>query len=169
MGFIGVVIFLLVWALAPEMFASWKWMITNFILILLALPIVFQILGARDSKQNFENYTYGNAFMGAFTVGAAATLVSLVFNLIFYTAIDPGFNERLKDQVIESVVEQFEASGMDQGKMDEQIEKIEQRFEDQSGVVGQLKGSVFILIWYAILALIIAIVYRDKKDNLEMQ
>lgn len=169
MGFIGVVVFLLVWALAPDMFASWKWMITNFVLLLLALPIVFQILGARDSKQNFEKFTYSNAFIAAFGVGLMATLVTLVFNLVFYTAIDPGFNERLKDQVIETAVERLEASGMDQASMDLQIEKIEQRFESQAGIVGQIKASVFVLIWYAILALIIAIVYRDKKNNLEMQ
>lgn len=168
MGFIGLVIFLLVWAMAPDMFASWKWMLTQFVVVFLALPIVFQILGARDSKQNFEEYPYGKAFMGAFTVGIIAVLMSVIFNVLFMTVIDPGFNDRVQEQATTMVIEQLENSGMDKAQIDEQLEKMEQRFENQKGIAGQLKNSFFLLIWYAILAAIIAIVYRDKKDKLEL-
>lgn len=168
MSFIGIVIFLLVWALAPDMFGTFSWMITQGVLIMIAMPIVFQILGTRDSKENFEFFTYGNAFKAAFLVGLAAIVLSLLFNLVFHFLIDPEFNTRLKESVMDMTLERLEDANVDQEVIDEHMDKIAGRFDSQAGFVGQLKTSFYGLVWYSILAAIIAIVYKDKAPKEEM-
>ena len=165
MGLVGALIVLLVWAFAPEMFGSFSWLITQSVVIMLALPIVFIILGTRNTKEQYDSFNYGQAFKAAFTVGLAATLFGLVFNLIFYTVIDPEFDTRVQEMVTESTLERLENANMSDEMIDEQMEKLEERFENQKGFAGKAKSSFWLLVWYSVLAAIIAIVYKDKKDQ----
>lgn len=166
-GLITTMIFLLVWALAPEMFGSFSWLITQGVLFMLALPIVFMIIGTRDTKAkaNVEHYSYGNAFKAAFTVALVASLFGLVFNIIFHTAIDPEFDSRMKEVVMETTLERLENANLDDDMIDEQMSKAEERMDNQAGVMGKVKSTLWGLVWFAILAALIAIVYKDKKTQ----
>lgn len=169
LGTLGIIVFLLVWSFAPEMFASFSWGITQMVLIMIALPIVFMIIGTRDTKEKFERFNYGQAFYAAFLVGLLAVFLNVGFNLVFHSAIDPGFNERLQEKVSEQVLERLENANMDDAAIEKQMAKMEQRFEGQKGVLGQLKGGLYLLLWYTVLALIIAAVYKDKKSEIRTE
>lgn len=144
---ISIVVFMLQYALMADSFGNMTGWLIQGVVFFLALPIVFLILGARDCKPNFKPYTFGNAFLAAFITGVSSALFVLVFNIIFATVIDPGFDDMIKDKV---------------------MEKQEAQFEANKGIAGKAKQTGYGLVWYGILALIIGAVQKDKK-NPELQ
>jgi len=129
---------------------------------------VFLILGARDCKPNFKPYTFGNAFLAAFITGVSSALFVLVFNIIFATVIDPGFDDMIKDKVMDGVEERLENANMSDEEISKIMEKQEAQFEANKGIAGKAKQTGYGLVWYGILALIIGAVQKDKK-NPELQ
>lgn len=164
MGSIAVLVFLLVWALAPDMMRSSAWSITNGVLFFVALPIVMQILGARDSKVNFERFPYGRAFTSAFFVGFLAVLVMTGFNLLFYNAIEPEYYETLREISIDQTVERLEDMDLSDEQIATQMRSTEKILNFTLSNSGTLAVGFFQLVWYTILALLIGIVYKDTKD-----
>ena len=162
MGMIGVVLFLLVWALAPDMMNSYQWQLSQGVLFFLALPIVMEILSARDCKANFDAYSYGNAFLAAFYVGLIAVLVALVFNLMFRYLIDPEFYVSMQDQAMDRAIQRMESQGLSDAQIEQNLERGKWMMEFFMGVGGQVFMSVLQLVWYSILALLIGTIYRDK-------
>ena len=77
MGIISIIVFLGIYAFDPLFFAKPTGMLTMLIVNLLALPIVFMILGARNTKANFTPYTFGNAFNAAFFTGIVSAIIFL--------------------------------------------------------------------------------------------
>ena len=164
MGVIAILVFLMVWALAPDMMRSPAWSITNTVLFFIALPIVMQILGARDSKPNFDNFPYGRSFTAAFLVGLVAVLLITLFNLVFYNAIEPGYYEKLKEISLEQTIERLEDMDFSEEQIEEQIRSTEKVMSFTLSNTGTLVVGLGQLLWYTILALLIGIVYKDPKD-----
>lgn len=164
MGIISVVAFLLQYALMPDSFGNMTGWIVQLVVFFLALPIVFMILGARDSKANFGFYNFGNAFMGAFSVGLVSAIVVFLFNLIFMYAIDPDFDNVIKEQVMDGIEERLENANLPDEQIEEIMSKQEAQFESNKGLMGKVKQTGYGMIWYVILALIIGLIYRDKKQ-----
>lgn len=165
MGVISIVAFLLQYALMPDSFGNLTGWMLQLVVYFLALPIVFMILGARDSKANFGFYKFENAFMGALMVGLVSAVVVFAFNLIFMYAIDPDFDNVVKDQVMSAVEERLENANMPDEEIDKIMSQQETQFEKNKGLMGKVKQTGFGLVWYAILGLIIALIYRDKKQT----
>jgi hypothetical protein len=165
MGVISIVVFLLQYALMPDSFGNLTGWMVQLVVFFLALPIVFMILGARDSKANFGFYSYGNALMGALSVGLVSAIVVLLFNLVFMYAIDPDFDNVIKEQVMSAMEERFENANMSDEQIKTFMEQQEAQFEKNKGLLGKLMQTGFGLVWYLILALIIAAIYRDKQPK----
>ena len=165
MGVISIVVFLLQYALMPDSFGNLTGWMVQLVVFFLALPIVFMILGARDSKANFGFYSYGNALMGALSVGLVSAIVVLLFNLVFMYAIDPDFDNVIKEQVMSAMEERFENANMSDEQIKTFMDQQEAQFEKNKGLLGKLKQTGFGLVWYLILALIIAAIYRDKQPK----
>jgi len=165
MGIISIVVFLLQYALMPDSFGNMTGWILQLVVFFLALPIVFMILGARDSKANFGFYNYGNALLGALLVGVASAVVVLLFNLVFMYAIDPDFDNVVKEQVMSGIEERLENANMPDEQVQEIMSKQEEQFEKNKGLVGKLKQTGYGMGWYLLLALIIGAVYRDKQQK----
>jgi Na+/H+-dicarboxylate symporter len=157
---------MLIYAFNFEMMGNWKYLMLSGLITMLILPILFFILACRDAKPNFEFFSFGNAFKAAFYTGIVFTVANLAFTLLFMNVIDPDFQDNLKQVVMDNMEEQFEGMSMDAEQVDEIMANTEKSFEDQKGIWGQTKGSVFGLIWFAIIASIVAATNKDKKDKL---
>ncbi len=164
MGVIGILIFVIVYAIDPMFFAKMQGWILMFGVNLLALPIVFMILGARDCKPNFSPYKFGNAFNAAFFTGIVSAVVVLLFNILFITVIDPGWEAELKQASLETSAEMMEKFGASEEDIEKNMEIAEEKIANApSGVMNQIMSTGQGLVWYAILALIIGAVQKDKK------
>lgn len=166
MAVVGILIFLVLYAVDPMFFAKPMGWMTLLAVNFLALPIVFMILGARDTKPNFTPYTFGNAFLAAFLTAVAATVITLVFNAIFITVIDPAWEGQLADEVLTQTELFMEKMGAPQESIDEAMEQAREKAADQpKGIIGQMKSMAGGLVWYAILALIIGAIQKDGKSK----
>lgn len=166
MAAVGIIIFLILYAIDPMYFARPIGWVTLLAVNFLALPIVFLILGARDSKVNFTPYTFGHAFLAALLTGVAAAVIGLVFNAIFITVIDPVWESQLADEVMLQTELFMEKMGAPQEAIDEAMEQAKVKSETQpKGIVAQIKSTGGLILWYAILALIIGLIQRDRKPR----
>jgi hypothetical protein len=103
--------------------------------------------------------------MGALSVGLVSAIVVLLFNLVFMYAIDPDFDNVIKEQVMSAMEERFENANMSDEQIKTFMEQQEAQFEKNKGLLGKLMQTGFGLVWYLILALIIAAIYRDKQPK----
>jgi hypothetical protein len=165
MALIGITYYLAIYALDKSFVFSIPGIITSVVLNLLAVPIVFMILAARDCKANFSPFTYGNAFSAAMLAALMASVLSLIFLILFTQIIDPNYESEQKELGIEMTIDMMERMGADQDAIDKGIADTEKRIDANAGVLGKLKQTSIGLIWYLFLALIIAAVQRDKKKN----
>lgn len=166
MGVVSILLFLVLYAVDPMFYAKPMGWVTLFVVNFLALPIVFMILGARDTKLNFKPFRFQEAFVAAFLTSVVATLVVLVFNIVFISVIDTAWERELGEEIINSTETFMEDMGAPQESIDEAIEKAQDDLENRStGVYGQVKSALGGLGWYLILALIVGAVQKDKKEE----
>ncbi len=166
MGVVVILLFLVIYAIDPMFFAKPKgWMVmlaANF----LAIPIVFMILGCRDTKVSFTPYNFGNAFNAAFFTGIIAAVMSLMFQLIFVSVIDTAWEGELMEEVRNSTEQFMIDMGAPQETIDAEIAKAEAKGAyNPKGFLGALKSTGGLLFWYALLALIIGSIQKDKKQE----
>ena len=166
MGAVSILLFLVLYAIDPMFYAKPMGWVTVFVVNFLALPIVFMILGARNTKPNFTPFRFQEAFISAFLTSVLATVVMLVFNFIFITVIDTTWEKELGEEIIRSTETFMEDMGAPQEAIDEAMIKAKVDVEKRAmGVMGQLKSALGGLGWYLILALIIGAIQKDKKEE----
>jgi hypothetical protein len=166
MGTVSILLFLVLYAIDPMFYAKPTGWVTVFVVNFLALPIVFMILGARNSKPNFAPFRFQEAFVSAFLTSVIATVVLLGFNFIFITVIDTAWEKELGEEIIRSTETLMEDMGAPQEVIDEAIAKAKVDLKNRAtGIIGQLKSALGGLGWYLILALIIGAVQKDKKTE----
>ncbi len=169
MGIISIVVFLAIYAFDPMFFGKPTGMLTLLVVNLLALPIVFMILGAKNTKANFTPYSFGNAFNAAFFTAIVSALIVLVFNIIFLSLIDPTWEQSIFEETMNTTESCMSDAGASQDAIDEAMEKANEAYADQpKGVVGAVINTGKGLVWYLILALIIGAVQKDKKTEEEL-
>ena len=166
MGIVSIIVFVLIYAIDPLFFAKPAGWMVSLGVNLLAIPIVFMILGARDCKPNFSPYKFGNAFNAAFFTAIVATLIVLVFNIIFTNVIDTNRESQIREAAFEQSMEFMEKMGADDDAIDVAMEKAKKKMEEQpNGITAQILNTGKILVWYIILALIIGAVYKEKQQD----
>ena len=167
LGLLAVLAHLIVYAINPEWFLAKEYGTLSSVLLMVAGPIVFMILGARDCKSNFSYYSFGKAFSAAFLVGITAAAVSLVYTLAFTTVIDPELNEWIYEEKLTQELEKLEDAGYSEAMLEQSKEMAGQFKKYTTGVLGSLILHGVSLFWYLILALIVGAVQKSKKIESE--
>jgi hypothetical protein len=137
-------------------------MLSNFWLFLLSFPmlIFFIFFFAVKVKRQYpgEPFTYGQAFTTMFLIGATASVVSLVYNILLFNVIDTDLGARLSDRIIDNTATFMESVGTPEKDIEKALadmSEMEEGFTATGQLVGWLKGLVFYVIVAAIGALII--------------
>ncbi len=133
-------------------------------LILFFCGMGFGIFSVAKFKQANGGYaSFKEAFSTYMLTSIVAVLIGTVFTIVLFSVIDPEFAAGLMDLILESTLEKFESSGMN----DEQIDSIISRIEGSNpfGAIGQIKSAAFSIMFNAIIALIVAAAM--KKNNPE--
>jgi hypothetical protein len=128
--------------------------------LIYVLLIAGLILAMREYRSANGGYmSYGDGISIGALLSAIAGMLSSAFSVFYTTVIDPGFQERLFDQMRDKMEEQ--------GKMsDEQIDSmIEMSKKFQSPGLQFFFGILWIIVIGVIISLIIAAFMRKNKDN----
>ncbi|GAB3541351.1 DUF4199 domain-containing protein [Spirosoma fluminis] len=128
--------------------------------LIYVLLIVGLILGMREYRSANSGYmSYSEGLSIGALLSAIAGFLSSAFSVFYTTIIDPGFQERLYDQMREQMEEQ--------GKLSD--EKIDSMMEMTQKFQGPGITFFFGIFWFVligvILSLIIAAVMRKNKNN----
>lgn len=167
MGVVNVIVFLAMYAIDPVIFAKTSGLMLMLAINAIAIPIVFIILSMRDTKVGFSFFSFGDALKAGVITAGIATLIALVFNILFITVIDPAWEAMVMEETINTAEEWLEKSGLPEEAIEQAIDETRAKMEaEPRGIVQQLKGMIIYMGWYLVLSLIIGAIYRDKKEDI---
>ena len=131
-------------------------------LLLSAIFPIYYLLQYKKSKDGFINFR--TAFTICTGILIASGFILLVFDILLFNIIDPGFSTKLLDVTINSAVVQLEAFGMPDEQVSSAIEMMEA--EANFSPINMLKGFGFTIVGYTLFGLIVAAI--TKKNNMNL-
>lgn len=134
------------------------WLITLILLIVAVSKTRSMQGGFISFKEAFSTFIVG------YIVSA---LVSVSFNILLFTVIDPQAAEELHELIIESTVSMMERFGAPEDQIDTQIEQMEQ--SNQFTIGSQLKSILWSIVVYAVIGLIVAAIMKKDRPYVEVE
>jgi hypothetical protein len=163
-GILGAVSILITMTLYAVDYSLMVQLKTLFISLLIYLGLVIYAgINYRNSIGGF--LSFGKAFQHGFLVLAISALISTIFNILLYTAIDPELPQKLTDASIENTRQMMENFGAPEDQVDEALEQARERSNDQFSVGGLALGYVWILVFSAIMALISGLIVKKNEPE----
>jgi len=155
---VGIVFTAILYAIDYTMLVSFK---TLGVLIVIGLGIV--IYAGIEYRRLVGGYLgYGQAWQHAFVVFAISGVISVLFQLLLYNIIDTELPEKMADAIVENTRGMMENFGAPPDQIDSQLEKVRTDSVDRFTILGMVKGFGFQLIFYAVFALIVALITRKN-------
>ncbi|GAB4007036.1 DUF4199 domain-containing protein [Spirosoma sp. KCTC 42546] len=129
-------------------------------LVIYGILIVGLILGMREYRSANEGYmSFGDGMSLGTLLSAIAGFLSSLFTIFYTNIIDPGFQERLTEQVREQMEEQGNMS-------DEQVDQaVDMMQKFQSPGITFAVGIFMTILIGVIFSLVIAAFIRKNKTN----
>ncbi|GGF40468.1 DUF4199 domain-containing protein [Echinicola rosea] len=159
-GLISLVISYVVYFINATSLAS-SWM-----LLLLVLSFVLVLVFGFSYRKELGGYIpFGAAFQFSFFTLVVAGIVGLFGQLLLFQVIDPALPGVLADQQMQNTMEVMESFGAADAMSTEQIDEMKQGMLDGYTVGGQIKSFGFVLIFYAICALILGAIIKRKEPT----
>lgn len=128
----------------------------------LLFVMIFAIYATTKAKKlNVQEFSFRDAFAAYFITVA---LGMAIFTLVNYTLFDL-FDPQAGQYITQMSIEQFKQASEKAGESPEKIEKsiASLKDSDQFSITNQLKGYVFNMALYAVLGVIIALIFKKKK------
>jgi Protein of unknown function (DUF4199) len=143
------------------------WMVSFGPLIFsVTLPIIVAVLFCIDLRKKIGGYwNFKQAVTGFFVMFLVCYAINYVgTNLIFAKVIEPNMVEKTQDAVIKASEEMMEKQGIDQAQIDDRLENVKKKFEEQKENTPTKIASNFgiSLIFIFVLSMIFAAIF--KKD-----
>jgi hypothetical protein len=106
-------------------------------------------------QANGDVFSFGQAFQSLFIIGVISMVIGIVWQVLLYQVIDPGYGERMLETSID-MAEQFG------GELPaEQIEQMKEQFT----LTGQLKGGIWGIGIMALLSLIVSLIIKKNEPT----
>ncbi len=112
-----------------------------------------------------DSFKFGKAFQSAFLVGVLSVALSITYSLIFNNLIDTQFEEWMYNTKMEQQMDVLENRGYDEATIEKIADQSNAMKKYTTGVFGVLIMHGIFLFWYAILALIVGAVQKEKKTE----
>ena len=128
-------------------------------LLLAAIFPIYYLLQYKKSQDGFIDFR--SAFSICTGILIASGFILLVFNILLFNIIDPGFSSELLDVTINTAVVQLEAIGMSDEQISSAIEIMES--EANFSPMNMLKGFGFTIVGYTLFGILVAAI--TKKNN----
>ena len=162
LGIISVLISVVIWAgsVMESMGIFGSLIIITVILIITFLLLLFFTKAYRN-KELGGFISFGKAFQFAIIVVLISTIISSIYNYIFYTIIDPGYMENLMAVMQQKTIQYLEKVGAPESRIDKTLEK----FEDIPTLWESIKKGILNgVIGGAILSLIVGAIVKKKEE-----
>jgi hypothetical protein len=158
-GVISLLMTSMIYMIDVKLFTAW-WVGVLGMVIYLAIGIYMLI---KTRKELIGMFSFKDAFTTYFIYAIIGIAISVLFNILLFNVIDPSLKETVKELSIEAAVNMMKKFGAPTSSIKEAVEKMSDA--DQFGVVEQLKGSLFSIIFSAIFGLILAAIFKSKPKE----
>ncbi|MCH6234787.1 DUF4199 domain-containing protein [Cognataquiflexum rubidum] len=163
LGIISVVITYILYFIDPTLLVAWY--VGIGILVLYFGLIIYFGGQYRSSIGGFM--TFGTAFNFAFVAMVVSGIISMLGSLLLYNVVDPALPGVLIESQMETQMAMLEKFGAADAMTSEQIDDIRTSLEGGYTVLGQVKAFGFLLIAYAIIALILGAILKKRDKSLD--
>ena len=158
-GVISLLMTSMIYLIDVKLFAAW-WIGIVGVVIYLGIGIYLLI---KTRKELNGIFSFKDAFTTYFVYAIIGIAISVLFNILLFNVIDPSLKETVKDISIEAAVSMMKKFGTPTSAIKEAVEKMSET--DQFGVMEQLKGSLFSIIFSSIFGLILAAIFKSKPKE----
>ncbi len=159
-GMVSAIFTLLLYVIDPPLLTN-MWLGFGLLAVFLGLVIY----GGITFRKEIGGYIdFGPAYLHGFIVLVTMGVISLVVNLLLHNVVDPTLKDTLTEAAIEQSVQLMEKFGAPQDAIDEAIEQQREGMEAQFTTIGQLKGAMWAIVGYAVIALITGLVVRRREQ-----
>ena len=158
LGVIFVALDIIKYVCGAEFFVNNRFALFASLLLAAVFPIYY-LLQYKKSKNGFIDFR--SSFSICTGILIASGFILLVFNILLFNIIDPGFSSELLDVKINTTVVQFEAFGMS----DEQISSVIEMMESEANFspMNMLEKFGFTIVEYTLFGLLVAAI--TKRNN----
>lgn len=163
LGIISIVITYIIYFIDPTLLVAWY--VGIGILVLYIGLIIYFGSQYRTSIGGFMSF--GTAFNFAFIAMVVSGLLGICGNLLLYNVVDPALPGVLIESQMETQMAMLEKFGAADSMTSEQLDDIRTSLESGYTVTGQLKAFGFLLIAYAIIALILGAILKKRDKSLD--
>ncbi|MCG9972656.1 DUF4199 domain-containing protein [Christiangramia crocea] len=159
LGLSLILIVVLAYAFDLSLFTKWWFGVS-----LLAFVVIMASMATSKAKKvSTSLFKFKDAFGAYFLTVFLGTLISLFFGIILFNVIDPEAAETLTELTIETTRDMMEGFGAPEAQINEALQKMQE--ENQYSLINQLKGYGFQLILYALIGLIVALIFKEKEPT----
>ncbi|MGY5848438.1 DUF4199 domain-containing protein [Salegentibacter sp. HM20] len=154
-----VILTVLAYAFDLSLFSTW-WFGIALLVIIIILGIISVFKAKKASTQLF---TFKSAFSAYFLTVFIGTFISVLFSILLFNVIDTEASQVILENTMESTRGMLERFGTPQTEIDKALTEMQN--QDNYGPVQQLKGYAFQLVFFAVIGLFIALIFREKDPN----
>ena len=129
-------------------------------LLLSAIFPIYYLLQFKKRQDGFIDFR--SAFSICTGILIASGFILLVFNILLFNIIDPGFSSELLNVTINTTVDQLEALSMSDEHISSTIEMMES--EVSFSPMNMLKGFGFTIVGYTLFGLLVAAITKKNND-----
>ncbi len=158
-GVVGTLITTSIYAIDLKLFTAWWIGVLSFVIYI----IIGIVLLSKTKKELKGIFPFKDAFTTYFISAVVGVLISVVFNIILFNFIDPSAKETVKELSIKYAVEMMEKFGTPSSAINEAVKKLQEN--DQFSIIELLKGSVFTTVFYALIGLLLALIFKSKPSQ----
>lgn len=142
----------------------------NWWLGLATFPIMIIIVimsGLRMRKDNGGYLKVGEGFLGMFLTGVIISVIGTLWSIILMNVIDPELTQLLVEETIAKTYEFMSGFGMPEEDMRNALKEAKEGIEEGFTVVGQLTSIFSSAIWWAFVAIVVALIIK-RNPPVEM-
>lgn len=133
-------------------------------LVLYCGLIIF--FGSQYRKELGGFMNFGTAFQFAFISLFIMLVITTIGNMLLFLVLDPGLGARMADLIMENTLNMMDSFGAGELPAD-QMDEMNKGFVEGYTAWGMVKGAGFMLLFYAILALILGAIIKKKDKSLD--
>lgn len=159
LGIILSLITVLIYAIDMSLFTKWWFGILNF-LVLLVVSIM-AVVKVKSLKSTY--FTFREAFSTYFITVVIGTLISSAVSLLLFNVIDPQAAEQLMELTVEATREMMGKFGVPESDIQEAVKEMEKTNQFSPG--NYLTGYIFSLAIYAVVGLIVGLIFKEKNPE----
>ncbi|MCH7410805.1 DUF4199 domain-containing protein [Belliella sp. DSM 111904] len=163
LGIVSIILTFVFYFLGAEQLVSTLFQVVSLV-VSLGLVIYFGIQYRKSIGGYME---FGAAFNFSFVTLVVGALISVAGMMILYFVVDPALPGVMADATLEKSMAMMESFGVADAMTSDQIDEMRKSVADGFTPLGMLKGQLFMLIGYAIIALILGAILKKRDKSLD--